>query len=104
VTGIGSAGAAVAKAIAKKAATRKLLRSIQYLVQTISLTKWQLCGKWPATRMGVSHPPPQAQTSRRRLLPRVCEHLLGEDDGSVMHIVLGYGSSEAVQASRSHAQ
>ena len=54
--------------------------------------------------MGVSDPPPQTQTPWPRLLPRVWEHLPGKDDGSVIYIVLGDGSSEAVQASRSHAQ
>jgi hypothetical protein len=36
--------------------------------------------------------------------PRVTEHLLGEDDEGVMHIVLGYGSGDTVQVSRSQAQ
>jgi hypothetical protein len=35
--------------------------------------------------------------------PRVGEHLLGEDDEGVVHIVFGYGSGDAVQVSRSHA-
>jgi hypothetical protein len=68
------------------------------------LYEMPICGKWPTTRMGVTHPPPQTQTSRPRLLPRVCEHLLGEDDRSVMHIALGYDSGDAVQVSHSHAQ
>ena len=33
--------------------------------------------------------------------PRVGKHVLREDDEGVMHIVLGYGSSDAVQVSRS---
>jgi hypothetical protein len=35
---------------------------------------------------------------------RVGKHLLGEDDEGVMHIVLWYGSGDAIQVSRSHAQ
>src|ERR1700727_799833 len=37
-------------------------------------------------------------------LPRVGEHLLCEDDEGVMHIVLWYGSGDAVQVSRSQVQ
>ena len=36
--------------------------------------------------------------------PRVGKHLLCEDDEGVMHIVLWYGSGDAIQVSRSHAQ
>lgn len=39
-----------------------------------------------------------------RAQPWVVEHLLGEDDEGVMHIVLWYSSGDAVQVSRSHAQ
>ena len=39
-----------------------------------------------------------------RAYPRVGEHLLCEDDEGVMHIVLWYGSSDAVQVSRSQAE
>ena len=39
-----------------------------------------------------------------RAQPWVGEHLLGEDDEGVMHIVLGYGSGDAVQVSRSFSQ
>lgn len=39
-----------------------------------------------------------------RAQPRVGEHLLGEDDESVMHIVFGDGSGNAVQVSRSYVQ
>ena len=39
-----------------------------------------------------------------RTQPRVGEHLLGEDDEGVMHIVLWYGSGDAVQVSRSQAE
>ena len=36
--------------------------------------------------------------------PWVDKHFVCEDDEVVMHIVLWYGSSDAVQVSRSHAQ
>ena len=36
-----------------------------------------------------------------RAQPRVGKHLLCEDDEGVMHIVLGYGSGDTVQVSRS---
>jgi hypothetical protein len=39
-----------------------------------------------------------------RTQPWVGKHLLCEYNESVMHIVLWYGSSDAVQVSRSHAQ
>src|SRR5271170_1281031 len=47
---------------------------------------------------------PAHHAAKDRPQPRVVEHLLGEDDEGVMHIVLWYGSSDAVQVSRSHAQ
>ena len=36
-----------------------------------------------------------------RAQPRVGKHLLCEDDEGVMHIVLWYGSGDAIQVSRS---
>jgi hypothetical protein len=39
-----------------------------------------------------------------RAQPRVGEHLLGEGDEGVMHIVLGYGRGNAVQVSRSQVK
>src|SRR5271169_3297678 len=45
---------------------------------------------------------PAHHAAEDRAQPRVVEHLLGEDDEGVMHIVLWYGSGDAVQISRSH--
>jgi hypothetical protein len=42
--------------------------------------------------------------TKNRAEPRVSEHFLCEDDEGVMHIMLWYGSGDAVQVSRSHAQ
>jgi hypothetical protein len=42
--------------------------------------------------------------AENRAQPRVGEHLLGEDGESVMHIMFGYGSGDAVQVSRSCVQ
>ena len=42
--------------------------------------------------------------AKDRAQPLVCEHLLGEDDESVMYIVLGYGSGDAIQVSGSFSQ
>jgi hypothetical protein len=39
-----------------------------------------------------------------RTQARVGKHLLCEYDEGVMHIVLGYGSRDAVQVSRGHVQ
>jgi hypothetical protein len=39
-----------------------------------------------------------------RAKPRVGKHLLCEDPEGVMHIVLWYGSGDAVQVSRSQVQ
>jgi len=42
--------------------------------------------------------------AENRAESRVSKHFLCEDDEGVMHIVLWYGSGDAVQISRSHAQ
>ena len=47
---------------------------------------------------------PAHHAAEDRAQPRVVEHLLCEDNEGVMHIVLWYGSGDAVQVSRSHAQ
>jgi hypothetical protein len=47
---------------------------------------------------------PAHHAAEDRAQPRVVQHLLGEDNERAMHIVLGYGSGDAVQVSRSHAQ
>ena len=47
-------------------------------------------------------PPHHAAEDRAK--PRVGKHFLCEYDKGVMHIVVWYGSSDAVQVSRSHAQ
>ena len=39
-----------------------------------------------------------------RAQPRVGEHLLGEDNEGVMHIVRRYGSGDAIQMSRNFSQ
>jgi hypothetical protein len=39
-----------------------------------------------------------------RMLPRVGDDLIDEDDESVIDFVLEYGSCDAVQERRSHAQ
>ena len=47
---------------------------------------------------------PAHHAAEDRAQPRVVEHLLGEDDEGLMHIMLWYGSGDAVQVSRSHVQ
>src|SRR6202162_3590923 len=42
---------------------------------------------------------PAHHAAEDRAQPRVVEHLLGEDDEGVMHIVLWYGSGDAVEVS-----
>jgi len=42
--------------------------------------------------------------SKDRAQPPVGKHLLSEDDEGVMHIMLWYGSSDAVQVSRGQAE
>jgi hypothetical protein len=49
--------------------------------------------------LGATH-----HSAENRVKPGIGKHLLCEDDEGVMHIVLWYGSGDAVQESRSYAQ